>query len=71
MNQHEKIAQDAGTARPAPRKRRGDTKVKLGFLLVAVAVAMAVYYLVQTRRPMLPGTWSHDLPAALKRAKAE
>jgi len=59
---------DEKDAQPA-KKSRTDRRVKIGFLIVFLVAAAAVYY-SQIRGPELPGTWGDDLPAALAEAAA-
>ena len=49
------------------KKSRVDWRVKVGFVVVAVAVSVLIY-MRQTAEPKLPG-WGTDLQAALRQAK--
>jgi len=53
-----------------PAKRAADRRVKLGFLVAAIAMGVGVYFYLQRGR-MILRTWSTDLERARRQAKSE
>lgn len=67
MNQQN---EPSSPATPAAGPSKGDRKVKLIFLAVAI-VAAGIIYWMQKGAPEITGNWPSDLPKVLEQAKKE
>ena len=53
-----------------PAKRTSDYRAKLGFIVAAIAICVAVYFYIQRGR-MILRSWPSDLEKALQQARSE
>jgi hypothetical protein len=53
-----------------PAKRTSDYRAKLGFIVAAIAICVAVYFYIQRGRMVLR-SWTTDLEKALQQARSE